>query len=808
MPGFRVTRAWPLALLVLALVFPLGATAFTGAPFEPPDGSIYSGAGQSIEAIVQMTNTGDPNRKPMLVAAYDFLNPTSIADVNVYVPQGDILTAHNLYPGSKLQIGLELPKDNLTELTAVGTGKYDNWIRGMADSYKALNQDIFLRLGYEFDGAWNKYDPTAYVAAYRRIVDIFRSEGVTNVAFVWNSYTPDQDSTDPTKTGYRWNGHLMFDWYPGDSYVDWFSFDEWKKGFDATWYMAQAAIHNKPVLIGEASYTQHLDSGYTWDQWLPAYFTSVKNSGVKGFQYINWNWPIYPITDWANWSSGKFTNNPTYVSLYNTELQNTKYIVRDSTYYNPMAFWVSASRNAASTVNGAAWSKSLDEYSAQAGYDYSVPGGLSYYGDGWGTYWANAAGTSQQVVNVTVPSGSSGYVVLGGFASYLGFDVYAGARKVLAGITATAPVKFKYQASDLAGTTLAVKIVEPDTSSIHITSVGIQTISASAPAAPTGLALSSVTPSSVSLTWQPVANAMLYNVYRNGQLIGTSTTNTFTNTNVGFGRTYQYTVSAWQDHNGEGDMSAAVTATTQGTQVDNLDDFRLTDFHSAGILLDSTNPVNFNGDTSRVTRNVRTDEYITYRVDGISSVSFDLYETNNKNNVYANVAASTSGPWTNVTLSQSAPVATANSWFKITYSGTVPTGMNVVGIHLIGGTSTTANQQQIGSVTIANTAPAGGDTQPPTAPALNLNTISSSQINASWTQASDNVGVTGYRVYRSTVSGFTPGTANLIATVGGSTLTYADTGLAAFTTYYYRVAAFDAAGNSTLSNQANTRTAH
>jgi hypothetical protein len=63
-------------------------------------------------------------------------------------------------------------------------------------------------------------------------------------------------------------------------------------------------------------------------------------------------------------------------------------------------------------------------------------------------------------------------------------------------------------------------------------------------------------------------------------------------------------------------------------------------------------------------------------------------------------------------------------------------------------------------------------------------------------------------VYRSTVSGFTPGGGNLIATVSGSTLTYADTGLAAFTTYYYRVAAFDAAGNSTLSNQANTRTAH
>ena len=148
------------ALLSLVLACPAGAN--TGAKFEPPDGKIYTGAGQSIESIVQMTNTSNPNRKPMLVAGYDFLNPATIADINVYVPRDELQEAHNLYPGAKLQVGMELPKDNLTELTAVGTGKYDNWIHGMARSYKALGQDIFLRLGYEFDGAWNKYDPTAY----------------------------------------------------------------------------------------------------------------------------------------------------------------------------------------------------------------------------------------------------------------------------------------------------------------------------------------------------------------------------------------------------------------------------------------------------------------------------------------------------------------------------------------------------------------------------------------------------------------------------------------------------------------------
>src|SRR5262249_35261389 len=45
--------------------------------------------------------------------------------------------------------------------------------------------------------------------------------------------------------------------------------------------------------------------------------------------------------------------------------------------------------------------------------------------------------------------------------------------------------------------------------------------------------------------------------------------------------------------------------------------------------------------------------------------------------------------------------------------------------------------------------PTGGDTQPPTAPGTPvLNVVSSTQINLTWPAATDNVGVTGYRVER------------------------------------------------------------
>ncbi len=92
------------------------------------------------------------------------------------------------------------------------------------------------------------------------------------------------------------------------------------------------------------------------------------------------------------------------------------------------------------------------------------------------------------------------------------------------------------------------------------------------------------------------------------------------------------------------------------------------------------------------------------------------------------------------------------------------------------------------------------DAQPPTAPTGLTVTGSVGTAALSWTASTDNVGVTGYNVYRSTTSGFTPSGSNL---AGATTATsFTNTGLAAGT-YYYLVTAQDAAGNtSNPSNQA------
>jgi hypothetical protein len=93
---------------------------------------------------------------------------------------------------------------------------------------------------------------------------------------------------------------------------------------------------------------------------------------------------------------------------------------------------------------------------------------------------------------------------------------------------------------------------------------------------------------------------------------------------------------------------------------------------------------------------------------------------------------------------------------------------------------------------------AAGDTQAPTAPASLSATAVTGGANLAWGTSSDNVGVTSYRVYRSTTAGFTPGPSNRIATVKSGT-TYQDRGVAAGT-YRYRVRAVDKAGNLSSSS--------
>jgi fibronectin type 3 domain-containing protein len=95
------------------------------------------------------------------------------------------------------------------------------------------------------------------------------------------------------------------------------------------------------------------------------------------------------------------------------------------------------------------------------------------------------------------------------------------------------------------------------------------------------------------------------------------------------------------------------------------------------------------------------------------------------------------------------------------------------------------------------------DSQPPTAPSGLTAAGSVGAVSLSWTASSDNVGVQTYGVHRSTTAGFAATPANRVAQPVGTS--YTDSPPAAGT-YFYRVTAQDAVGNTSAPSNEATAT--
>src|SRR5207237_140372 len=107
----------------------------------------------------------------------------------------------------------------------------------------------------------------------------------------------------------------------------------------------------------------------------------------------------------------------------------------------------------------------------------------------------------------------------------------------------------------------------------------------------------------------------------------------------------------------------------------------------------------------------------------------------------------------------------------------------------------TSSPSNTASVTISH---------PPTG--LTATTVSSSQINLSWTAPSNNGGsaITGYEIERSTDNG-TKWYA-IVSNTNSTSETYSDSGLPHSTIYSYRVSAINSVGTSSTSNVASAIT--
>ena len=204
----------------------------------------------------------------------------------------------------------------------VADGRYDHLIDELIAFLKEFKDRPFLiRIGYEFEGSWNNYDPENFKAAFRRIVDKLREANVTNFASVMASVSFDT----PYET---WQLY-----YPGDDYVDWVGYSYWGGSSSSGDSLRFARDKGKPVFIAESTPRGHFldkeDGRQLWDSWYKVYFQHMKENQdiVKAVSYINCNWESQPM-----WTGGEWGDTRIQTDEYIKEQWVLK--MKDSTFIN------------------------------------------------------------------------------------------------------------------------------------------------------------------------------------------------------------------------------------------------------------------------------------------------------------------------------------------------------------------------------------------------------------------------------------------------------------------------------------------
>ena len=271
---------------------------------EPADGVVLPGIGQDPVALgdyLQALPAGAP--KPVIYNDYvvitwasEKLNYMMTGKVQEK-PQVGAVPLEDL-PYVALQIGVNLTPEG--DLEKIAAGDMDDKITRMCDTFAEIGRPVYLRIGYEFNGEWNNYEPELYKKAWRRMASLVYAHSFDQIALVW-CYAPEGARTD------------YMAWYPGDQWVDWWAIDLFSpEHLDSKLtndFILHAADRGYPVMIAECSPRWvGAHSEQAWNVWFKRFFKIFeKHPNVKAFCYISWNWEDhYPKSGFMKyWGDGR-----------------------------------------------------------------------------------------------------------------------------------------------------------------------------------------------------------------------------------------------------------------------------------------------------------------------------------------------------------------------------------------------------------------------------------------------------------------------------------------------------------------------
>jgi hypothetical protein len=240
--------------------------------------------------------------------------------------------------GAVLGIAWGFAGTTATGQAGIAAGEWDTYITARANELRDYGRPVFLRLNWEMQGNWYEWSPfdlsnnvrpgntpADYVAAWRRVVGIFR-QLAPNAAFVWcpHLWAPVQPAGATNAPA---------DWYPGDDVVDWVATNLYVNaaawdfvldgaGWGANQIAAFATAHGKPMQICEWAVEDATNDDplfvTRFADWVDAHpvvkllqYFSFDHHGDGGNDYRLTNYPASKAAYRA-----RFTNAPRYRSSY------------------------------------------------------------------------------------------------------------------------------------------------------------------------------------------------------------------------------------------------------------------------------------------------------------------------------------------------------------------------------------------------------------------------------------------------------------------------------------------------------------
>ncbi len=326
-----------IACLCLFFISPLMGQAsahFGAAKYAPADGKKLLILGQDLGAVggLKAYRQGYVDamaQVPAGVTSYTGLPKMNalndLANWGAGDLQAKLYLKDKTFDNSFIVLGLWM----VGQEAALAEGAHDQAIRRLGKWIKKAKRPVFLRIGYEFDGPWNNYDPGAYVKAWRRIVSLFDDEQVMNCAYVWQSAgIPDTN---------------IQNWYPGDEYVNWVAYSLFSGVGQGDRMLTFAREHVKPVMIAESTprgSKLKKEAGLPiWNHWFVPYFAAIyAHDEIKAVHYINANWDRQQMWIGQGWGDSRIQANDLIKERWEKEMRKTYWIMADDGLFKDLGY--------------------------------------------------------------------------------------------------------------------------------------------------------------------------------------------------------------------------------------------------------------------------------------------------------------------------------------------------------------------------------------------------------------------------------------------------------------------------------------